>query len=276
MLRSEPVPILMYHEVADAKEIGEVAKRTQRGYILTREDFEQQVLLMKRLGFASISLRQLRAAMTDGAPLPEMPIVLTFDDGFAGNHRHALPILREHGMTAAFFVVTRRIGDPLMMTWPQLGEMLAAGMEIESHTANHPLLSTVDHQRTQDEFAQSKAQIESQLGNIVQFLSLPNGDRNAYYRQVAVDCGYTGVCGSRFGYNVATTDAYDMRRIAVKQNTGIGAFRGLIEHRFSTIFSDYAKAAGKAAVTRALGKRTYDRLYNLAFGVQEQDKSKQL
>ncbi|MEM7278315.1 MAG: polysaccharide deacetylase family protein [Pseudomonadota bacterium] len=44
----------------------------------------------------------------DIAPLKH-PLVLTFDDGYANNFRHALPILKRHQAPAVFYVVTNQI-----------------------------------------------------------------------------------------------------------------------------------------------------------------------
>ena len=79
-------------------------------------------------------------------------MVITFDDGFADNHRHALPILRAHGFPATVFVVSGAIGataswpgdaallDRPLLSASQLQEMRAAGIEIGAHTRTHPSL----------------------------------------------------------------------------------------------------------------------------------------
>jgi peptidoglycan/xylan/chitin deacetylase (PgdA/CDA1 family) len=38
--------------------------------------------------------------------LPARAVAITFDDGYADNHRVALPVLRRHGLTATFFIAT--------------------------------------------------------------------------------------------------------------------------------------------------------------------------
>ncbi len=269
------IPILMYHEVAERDEVDELARWTQRGYILVREDFDRQMAFLAAEGFQSVSLNDLYNWSQGQASLPPKPVVITFDDGFAGNYRHAFPILQRHGFGAAFFVVTNRIDEPFMMRWSELSEMHRQGMEIESHTANHPLLSTLTKERTRDEFVGSKRMLEDKLGGATRFLSLPNGDSNPFYVPVVKAAGYLGGCGSQFGFNTPSTDHFFWRRIAVKHEIGFDGFRDLLLRRRSTMLYHAAKAAAKTAVARTLGKKTYDRLYNLVFGVQEQDKSKQ-
>lgn len=265
----------MYHEVADRSEVDELAGVTQRGYILEREAFDAQMSFLAEAGFHSISLDQLHDWSLAGRPLPANPVAITFDDGFSGNYRHACPILHRLGLNATFFVVTNRIGDAHMLSWENLRNMRALGMAIESHTQNHPLLSTLTEARTREELAGSKAAIEDKLGSPVRFLSLPNGDSNPYYATQAGELGYLGGCGSRFGLNSPATDRFFWRRIAVKRGMDMNTFRGLLSRHLGTLCYVGARHGGKAALARLLGKRNYDRLYNLVFGVREQDKSKQ-
>ncbi len=264
----------MYHEVAERAEIGALARKTQRGYILARDDFEREMELLARDGFHSISLSDLRSWSRSEATLPPKPVVISFDDGFAGNFRHAFPVLARHGFTATFFVVTNKIGDPVMLTWAELTEMNRHGMSIQSHTANHPLLSTLTEARTRGELMESKHTIEDKLGTHVNFLSLPNGDSNPFYVPVAQECGYLGGCCSRFGFNDRKTDPFFWRRIAVKHKTKLKDFRDIVFQSSRTLAVLRTMAATKAAASRLLGKKNYDRLYNLVFGVEDQEKSK--
>lgn len=268
------VPILMYHEVAATADLGGLAHKTQRSYIVAREDFERQIRCLAEAGFRTISLDLLVDWMSTARELPPKAIVITFDDGYSGNYRHAFPILQQHGFRATFFVVTNKIDDPQMMTWSELKEMCAAGMAVESHTANHPLLSRLDEPRTREELRLSKTTLEDRLGSHVRFLSLPNGDSNPFYVRAAQEGGYLAGCCSRFGFNRRSTDRYYLRRIAVKHNTSIETFRDIVTGRPATLAWLSAAAAAKAAVPALLGKKNYDRLYNLVFGVEEQDKSR--
>lgn len=267
------IPILMYHEVAERSEIDALTRKTQRGYILARDDFEREMELLATAGFHPVSLSNLLGWSRARSTLPPKPIVITFDDGFAGNFRHALPVLARFGFTATFFVVTNKIGDPAMLSWTDLSEMNRHGMSIQSHTANHPLLSTLTQARTREELVVSKQTIEDKLGASVNFLSLPNGDSNPYYVQVAQESGYLGGCCSRFGFNNRSTDPFFWRRIAVKHQTPLRNFEAIVRQDPRTLAILRTTAAAKAAASRLLGKKNYDRLYNLVFGVEDQEKS---
>jgi peptidoglycan/xylan/chitin deacetylase (PgdA/CDA1 family) len=53
--------------------------------------------------FNVLPLQEAVAALAGGS-LPERALAITFDDGYADNFTVALPILRDHGVPAAFFV----------------------------------------------------------------------------------------------------------------------------------------------------------------------------
>src|SRR5262245_47950086 len=53
-----------------------------------------------------ISLEDAVSMLTGRKPVRPYSLVLTFDDGYRNNIKHALPILRRYGVPATFFVAT--------------------------------------------------------------------------------------------------------------------------------------------------------------------------
>jgi len=265
----------MYHEVADSGAIDELARKIQRGYLLAREDFGHQLRMLAAAGYSTVSLDALGESWQGPSATGSRRIVITFDDGFAGNYRYAFPMLQQYGFTATFFVVSNKIGDPNMLQWRELDEMARHGMTIGSHTANHCLLSTLDETRTRSELAESKQRIEQQLGRTVHYLSLPSGDSNRWYPRVAEECGYRGGCSSRAGLNDATTDRWFWRRITVKRTMSAEYLQRLVSGDPQTWAKARAWALAKQTLASALGKKNYERLYVRLFGVEEQDRTLQ-
>lgn len=78
--------------------------------------FEQQLAFV-RDHFNVISLWDLRAALTEGAALPDHPLLITFDDGYLDNYENAYPLLKKFGFPAVIFLTTSRMDDPTPLWW---------------------------------------------------------------------------------------------------------------------------------------------------------------
>lgn len=132
------VPILLYHHLD--------ASQPESATNLHPETFERQMRLLKEKGYTPVSFDDLTAFVDRGVPLPENPVMITFDDGYTSNYTYAFPILKELGFKAAIFAIGCSIGhdqyykDTQFQLTPHFGqeeidEMLASGLiTIGSHT----------------------------------------------------------------------------------------------------------------------------------------------
>ena len=114
--RTLHVPILMYHYLSTPPGDADIYRRDLS---VAPELFAQQLDRLQSEGFTTISFYDFMQALTTGAPLPEKPVILTFDDGYRDNYENAFPALRDRGMTATFFVVTDFIDEARdeYLTW---------------------------------------------------------------------------------------------------------------------------------------------------------------
>ncbi|GAA2932353.1 hypothetical protein GCM10020221_30140 [Streptomyces thioluteus] len=144
-----PVPILMYHSVAHAP------SRAAHGLSVRPDAFAEQMAVLDAAGFVPLTTRELAAAWRDGRPLPPKPVLITFDDGYEGVHRHALPVLAARGFPSTVFVSTGWLRGEhetggaldLMLTWHQLRELTEAGAEAGGHSHTHPQLDQLADDR---------------------------------------------------------------------------------------------------------------------------------
>ena len=265
------IPILMYHEVSIPEKIPALSKKTQYSFILSTTQFESQIKWLHDSGYRPWPMHELISWLSGRPPegIPTKPIILTFDDGFEGNYRFALPILQKYGFKATFFVIVTRIGKPYMMTWQHLRELDDAGMSVQSHTMTHRILGLFDPDEITRELKTSKQELEQRLSRPVDFISLPFGSYNKQYRKVAIDTGYLGGCTSDFGLIDSNCDHFFLRRIPVKSTQSLMNFSKMIEVNNLFFRKTMLTQNIKKFFKKTVGERHIYNIYNNIFGLKE-------
>jgi peptidoglycan/xylan/chitin deacetylase (PgdA/CDA1 family) len=211
------VPVLGYHAVDD------LGTPVSTPVAL----FRAQMQYLKEQGYQPMTLGQWKDAHAAGRPL-QKPVVLTFDDGTTDFRETVVPILREFGFVATVFVVPGLVGgrgtwqkfapipDPRLMTWDELREVQALGMEIQNHTHTHPLLSRLAPERAREEMAAARAEIAAQLNAPADFIACPYGDCSEAVVAEARALGISGMFPHTFGLESASPrDWLRMKRLGM-------------------------------------------------------------
>lgn len=200
------VPVLNYHMV------GNLAP--PQALSLTPEEFDEQMGYLAENGYHTISPDQLVGYLKYGRPLPDKPVLITFDDGYRDNYTNAYPILKKYGFTATIFLVTSLVGaDDRFLTWEQVREMHKSGLTFGSHTVHHQALTKLTPEQVQAELGDSSREIERQLGHKPRYFAYPTG---AYNRQLAETvrlAGYRAAFTIRYGEVGLESDQYALERI---------------------------------------------------------------
>ena len=193
------VPILMYHHISDVP----THNALDASLTVTTSLFNQQLDHLKTRGYSTITFNQLFDALYYNGPLPSKPIILTFDDGYDDAYTVAYPALVKHGFSGMFYIITGKVGWQGQMTWHQLGQMLANGMQMGSHTVHHVDMGQVytdSPEQAQQELQVSRATMQQRLSIVIQQFCYPSGEPfrhgSLYLRQVIVNLlandGYVG------------------------------------------------------------------------------------
>ena len=139
-----------------------------------------------------------------------MKLAVTFDDAYRSVVDVARPILESLGVPGTVFVPTAYIGlarpagwegtDHWLGTqwehelehadWEKLGELVAAGWEVGSHTRTHPHLPMTDDTTLAEELLESRRDCERQLGIECVSLAYPYGEADDRVRAAAAAAGY--------------------------------------------------------------------------------------
>lgn len=176
----EGIPVLMYHSISTipGNSLG-----------VPVEQFSEEMEWLNRQNYHSLSLNEFYQALTNQAPVPEKPILLTFDDEYSDNYSSAWPILRQYGFGATFFVTTSSVG-PGMMDWNQLKDLNGQGNSISSHTVHHLDLTTLSSEQQEYELRVSEQELENHLSVSVPALCFPSGRYNKTTLELMPKLGY--------------------------------------------------------------------------------------
>lgn len=209
------VPVLNYHQVND---------QYHTSLTMTTPDFDTQMKYLHDNGYHTITPAQLKAYLTEDAPLPDKPVMLTFDDGYIDNYVHAWPILKKYDMTATIFIITGLVDKPRYLSWDNIQKMSAAGISFGDHTVSHKPLSSLNTQQIQYEITASKTQLENHLGKTVDFIAYPEGSYDDRVESAVKAVGYTGGFTVNAGRVFHGDDVGALNRVAVFES-GQSTFR---------------------------------------------------
>lgn len=182
------VPVIVYHGIRPDY-LGETAE--VKRYTVLPETLDHELEYLRDNNYHVISLSALSKYFDEGVPLPEKPIVLTFDDGWKNQYTYAFPLLKKYGFTATFFIFTNAVGHKNFLSWDQIKEMDSAGMTIGGHTKTHPYLTKItDSVALEKEIRGGKKIIEEHLGHSIETFAYPFGLYNATTTEAVRNAGY--------------------------------------------------------------------------------------
>lgn len=184
----QSIPILMYHSLDDSGSVVSV----------TPNAFGEQMTILAEAGLTGISLKHALDHRDAHNGWPGRSVVLTFDDGFANLHEHALGQLSRHGFTATVFLIAGHmggtndwapppagLGERPILSWAQAKEMAGVGIELGAHTVTHPDLRRLSEAQLIEELDGSRRKLEDRLGQGVETFAYPYGFFNDATADVA-------------------------------------------------------------------------------------------
>jgi peptidoglycan/xylan/chitin deacetylase (PgdA/CDA1 family) len=111
--------VLTYHRIAEPSGdsfYDPVISATPEAFCAQVESLRRRVRIL--------TLHELLAQLESGLPWREPAALLTFDDGYRDNFEAALPILRERGLPATFFLPTAFLETPQLPWWDQVAYVI--------------------------------------------------------------------------------------------------------------------------------------------------------
>ncbi len=184
------LPVLLYHHV------GPLRPGTIPWLTVSPGRFERQVRWLARRGYTGIRPSDWVRWRREGKGLPDKPVLLTFDDGYADLAEYALPVLRRYGFGAEVFIVTGQVGGTNawdearssgthhLLTREQIRYWATQGIEFGAHSRTHADLTTLSAKELAEEVMGSRDDLAALLGSRVASFAHPYG----FYSQAVHDC----------------------------------------------------------------------------------------
>jgi len=103
-------------------------------------------------------------------------------------------------------------GDFAPINWTQARKMDAEKVEIESHTATHPILTNISEAELDLELQTSKRVLENRLQRTIRHFCYPNGNLNETVEKAVKRAGYSSATTTEYGFNDKNADKFLLKR----------------------------------------------------------------
>ena len=173
IIKRATVPVLCYHQLRNWQS-GD-SQYNRLNLICPPKYFRAHLDALAEDGWTTISPAHYLRHVTTGAALPRKPVMLSFDDGSAGQAHEGLAQLAKRGMTGTFFVMTVVLGKPRWMSIRDIRRLADAGMTIGSHTWDHRAVSDLAGRAWKVQLEQSRETLRKASGQSVEHFAYPYG-----------------------------------------------------------------------------------------------------
>ena len=220
----------MYHQIGEPAPKGS----PYRSLIVHPAAFRRQMRWLRRFGYLGLSMRDILPYVR-GEKQGKV-VGITFDDGYRNVYRNALPVLRECGFTATnYFVVHQLDGGNVwdydkgiahadLMSTEEMRDWARQGMEVGSHTLDHPYLPKLSDAEAQLQIGASREELERLVDEPVTAFCYPYGGETAKLRELAKACGYTNATTTAGGLARPDDDPFGLPRVTIARSTHLLRF----------------------------------------------------
>ncbi len=229
------VPIIMYHSI-----LKDTAKSGT--YVITPYQLEDDIKYLTDNGYTCVFINDLIKFTYDGVPLPEKPVVLTFDDGHYNNETYLLPLLEKYNQKAVISIVGKYTEDfsekpdenpnYAYLSWKNVKELTASGkIEIGNHSYNmHSLSRRKGTHKIKGESSEAyaaaltsdvmkmQALCSDNLETAPNFFTYPFGSISNESCDILKECGFLATlsCGEGFNYLTGEKDELYMLKRCIR------------------------------------------------------------
>ncbi|WIM99171.1 polysaccharide deacetylase family protein [Actinoplanes oblitus] len=199
------LPALMYHSVS-------AVDGPLRDLAVPPDRLAEQLEALTAAGYRLTGLTQALDELHAGST--EKLLAVTFDDGYRDFLTAGVPALRAAGAGATLYASVGHLGGHAgwlgrwsadfgpMLTWEELAEVAASGIEIGNHSLIHHPLDVLPPAVLREEIHSSREELEQRLRLPVRSFAYPHGYHSRRVRDVVAAAGHDNA--TEVGYRAHT------------------------------------------------------------------------
>lgn len=242
------VAILMYHSIAASP------RRSRSRLEVDPSLFDEHLTALCEVGVRLIPVRAVSAVLAASEPGEGTPCAaVTIDDGFADSATNAAPALAARAVAATLFIPTRYVGGSAawlagdagrrrMLSWQDIADLAAAGLEIGSHGHCHLPADVIPAALVREDAVRSRMILEHRLGGEVESYAYPFGYAPPSARSAIRRAGFGQACSVADLPAQPRDDRFALPRLAVTQQTTPEMLLSLVRDRPSPVARTWAHA----------------------------------
>jgi peptidoglycan/xylan/chitin deacetylase (PgdA/CDA1 family) len=187
------MPALMYHSVS-------AVDGPMRDLAVPPDRLDEQLGALTGAGYRLLGLSEALDLLDAGCT--DKLLAVTFDDGYRDFLTAGVPALAKAGARATLYASVGHLGGHAgwlgrwapdfgpMLTWGELAEVAAAGVEIGNHGMIHHPLDVLPAEQLRREVIRSREELEQRLRLRVRSFAYPHGYHSRRVRGVVASTGH--------------------------------------------------------------------------------------
>lgn len=187
---------------------------------ISADVFSQQLEYLRQQNYQVLALNEVVRRIAAGEPLPEKAAALCADDAYLSFAEVAMPIVRQYGYPITLFVNTGALGRHGYLSWEQIEQLQAEGVEIGNHTDSHPYL--VERKGGEDlaawrlrvasDIKKAQQLFKRHLGYAPETIAYTYGEYSDEVVAVVKELGFKAAFGQQSGVVDGRHDLYNLPR----------------------------------------------------------------
>lgn len=247
------IPVLLYHGINDNP------SPLQAATTVKPSEFVKHMDALAEAGCRTLTVSQLVDQLVSGtfesSSAGKFTVLVTFDDGFA-DFLDALPVMLDRKIASTLFVTSGFVDGTVpkpeepMLSWSDIPDIHAAGVEIGAHSHTHPQMDTLLAGRAWEELIRPKAMLEDAINAKVRSFAYPHGYNSRRVRYQTRMAGYESGFAVRNAFSHTSDHQYRTARLTVMHDTTLDQVR-------SWLAGFGAPVAGRFDAVTTRGWRAY-------------------